>query len=264
MTHQLVSIGWMLLALVLSASIGLERQIRGKSAGIRTQAIVGLTACLMMLISKYGFSDILIDGITRYDPSRVASQIVSGIGFLGAGIILTRHGAIRGLTTAATIWETAAIGMACGAGLWWLALAGTALHFIVIALLTPLVQFILMRTHGHKVTLSVHYSPGHGVLSTLLTQVSALGWSVSGVSTRTDSAHHTSTALHSVDSPRSLTLDARDDPRGPRRRCRRRHHGRGRRVAHCTTQRDGGRPGGARGPRPPRPSSRMPHSERHA
>ena len=99
MTQSLMSIGWMLLALVLSASIGLERQIRGKSAGIRTQAIVGLTACLMMLISKYGFSDILVDGITRYDPSRVASQIVSGIGFLGAGIILTRHGAIRGLTT---------------------------------------------------------------------------------------------------------------------------------------------------------------------
>ena len=87
MTQSLMSIGWMLLALVLSASIGLERQIRGKSAGIRTQAIVGLTACLMMLISKYGFSDILVDGITRYDPSRVASQIVSGIGFLGAGII---------------------------------------------------------------------------------------------------------------------------------------------------------------------------------
>ena len=165
MTHQLVSIGWMLLALVLSASIGLERQIRGKSAGIRTQAIVGLTACLMMLISKYGFSDILIDGITRYDPSRVASQIVSGIGFLGAGIILTRHGAIRGLTTAATIWETAAIGMACGAGLWWLAMAGTVLHFIVIGLLTPLVQFILMRTNGHTITLTVHYTPGHGVLS---------------------------------------------------------------------------------------------------
>ena len=68
MTQSLMSIGWMLLALVLSASIGLERQIRGKSAGIRTQAIVGLTACLMMLISKYGFSDILVDGITRYDP----------------------------------------------------------------------------------------------------------------------------------------------------------------------------------------------------
>ena len=98
MTQSLMSIGWMLLALALSVSIGLERQIRGKSAGLRTQAIVGLTACLMMLISKHGFSDILVDGITRYDPSRVASQIVSGIGFLGAGIILTRHGAIRGLT----------------------------------------------------------------------------------------------------------------------------------------------------------------------
>ena len=88
--------------------------------------------------------------------------------------------------------------MACGAGLWWLALAGTALHFIVIAPADPARPVILMRTHGHKVTLSVHYTPGHGVLSTLLTQVSALGWSVSGVSTRTDSAHHTShRALHS-------------------------------------------------------------------
>ncbi len=230
MTHQLVSIGWMLLALVLSASIGLERQIRGKSAGIRTQAIVGLTACLMMLISKYGFSDILIDGITRYDPSRVASQIVSGIGFLGAGIILTRHGAIRGLTTAATIWETAAIGMACGAGLWWLAMAGTVLHFIVIALLTPLVQFILMRTHGHKVTLTVHYTPGHGVLSTLLTQVVALGWTVSGVSTHTDSRPRYHRPFHRCDAPGPLALAARDDPRRPRRRRRRRHHRRRRRV----------------------------------
>ena len=79
MTQSLMSIGWMLLALILSASIGLERQIRGKSAGIRTQAIVGLTACLMMLISKYGFSDILVDGITRYDPSRVASQMVAAV-----------------------------------------------------------------------------------------------------------------------------------------------------------------------------------------
>ena len=199
MTYQLASIGWMLLALVLSASIGLERQIRGKSAGIRTQAIVGMTACLMMLISKYGFSDILMDGITRYDPSRVASQIVSGIGFLGAGIILTRHGAIRGLTTAATIWETAAIGMACGAGLWWLAIAGT------IALLTPLVQFILMRAHGHKVTLSVHYSPGHGVLSSLLTQVGTLGWAVSSVSTRTDSTERMSVARFTASTRQDLS-----------------------------------------------------------
>ena len=205
MSQSLVSICWMLLALFLSAAIGIERQIRGKSAGIRTQAIVGLTACLMMLISKYGFSDILVDGITRYDPSRVASQIVSGIGFLGAGIILTRHGAIRGLTTAATIWETAAIGMACGAGLWWRAVAGTALHFLVIALLTPLVQFIIMRTHGHKVTLTVHYTPGHGVLSALLGQVSSLGWAVSAVSTRTSSSDRSSTARFTASTRQDLS-----------------------------------------------------------
>ena len=84
--------------------------------------------------------------------------------------------------------------MACGAGLWWLALAGTILHFIVIALLTPLVQFILMRTHGHKVTLTVHYTPGHGVLSTLLSQVTSLGWTVSAVSTHTDSSDRATTA----------------------------------------------------------------------
>ena len=137
MNPYLTEIAWMVLALVLSTLIGLERQIRGKSAGIRTQAIVGLTAALMVLVSKYGFQDVLADGITRFDPSRVASQIVSGIGFLGAGIILTRHGAIRGLTTAATIWETAAVGMACGAGLWWLAVAGTALHFLLIHISAP-------------------------------------------------------------------------------------------------------------------------------
>ena len=83
--------------------------------------------------------------------------------------------------------------MACGAGLWWLAIAGTALHFLVIALLTPLVQFIIMRTHGHKVTLTVHYTPGHGVLSALLGQVSSLGWAVSAVSTRTSSSDRSST-----------------------------------------------------------------------
>ena len=205
MTQSLMSIAWMLLALVLSALIGLERQLRGKSAGIRTQAIVGLTACLMMLISKYGFSDILADDITRYDPSRVASQIVSGIGFLGAGIILTRHGAIRGLTTAATIWETAAIGMACGAGLWSLAAAGTALHFVVIGLLTPLAQFIIMRTHGRKVRLTVHYTAGHGVLSQLLSQVSSLGWSISAVSSHTDSSKHASTASFTASTRQELS-----------------------------------------------------------
>ena len=97
--------------------IGLERTIQGKSAGLRTQTIVGTSSALVLLISKYGFGDVLTGGTVVLDPSRVAAQIVSGIGFLGAGIIITRRGAVHGLTTAVAVWESAAIGMAAGAGL---------------------------------------------------------------------------------------------------------------------------------------------------
>ena len=79
MNPYLTEIAWMVLALVLSTLIGLERQIRGKSAGIRTQAIVGLTAALMVLVSKYGFQDVLADGITRFDPSRVARSCPASV-----------------------------------------------------------------------------------------------------------------------------------------------------------------------------------------
>ena len=114
----------------LTALIGLEREIQGKSAGLRTQAIVGTSAALILLISKYGWTDVLNAGTVMVDPSRVAAQIVSGIGFLGAGLIITRRGAVHGLTTAAAVWESAAIGMAAGAGLLLLAVTVTdhALH----------------------------------------------------------------------------------------------------------------------------------------
>ena len=97
-----------------TASHRLERELQGKSAGIRTQTIVGTAAALILLVSKYGFSDVLVPGTVEVDPSRVAAQIVSGIGFLGAGIIIFRRGSVHGLTTAAAIWESAAIGMAAG------------------------------------------------------------------------------------------------------------------------------------------------------
>lgn len=105
-----------LIAFGLTALIGLEREIHGKSAGLRTQAIVGTASALILIVSKYGFSDVLSAGLVEVDPSRVAAQIVSGIGFLGAGLIITRQGAVHGLTTAAAIWECAAIGMAAAAG----------------------------------------------------------------------------------------------------------------------------------------------------
>ncbi len=194
LSGELTQILLLLAALVLSAIIGLERQILGKSAGIRTQAIVGMTAALMMLISKYGFSDVLSEGIVRVDPSRVAAQVVSGIGFLGAGIILTRHGAIRGLTTAATIWETAAIGMACGAGLWWLALAGTVFHFVVIWVLSPFARLFRRKGSEDENILCVSYPQGEGVLRSILSELAREGWSVENVSTSTSRSSETLTA----------------------------------------------------------------------
>ena len=123
-------IGALLLAFVLSSIIGFEREWRDKSAGLRIYSSVGTSAALLTLVSKYGFMDVLISGQVATDPARVAAQIVTGVGFLGAGLILTRGGAVRGLTTAATMWETAAIGVAAGAGLWLLALAVVLLHFL--------------------------------------------------------------------------------------------------------------------------------------
>src|ERR1700735_4986266 len=119
------------LALALSAAIGLEREIRQKNAGLRTHTLVGVGAALFMLISKYGFTDVLQPRLVVLDPSRVAAQIVTGVGFLGAGLIFVRRDSVRGLTTAAAIWVTAAIGSAAGAGLPLLAVLATGIYFLL-------------------------------------------------------------------------------------------------------------------------------------
>jgi putative Mg2+ transporter-C (MgtC) family protein len=118
-------------AFFLSAVIGLERELRHKSAGLRTYTVVGTTAALLLLVSKYGFTDVLEGGRVVLDPSRVAAQIVTGIGFIGAGLIFVRGDVVKGLTTAATVWLVTAVGMACGAGLVLLALAVTLAYFII-------------------------------------------------------------------------------------------------------------------------------------
>jgi putative Mg2+ transporter-C (MgtC) family protein len=115
---------------VLSALIGVEREIRQKSAGLRTYTLVGVSAALIMLVSKYGFGDVLSERVIL-DPSRIAAQIVTGIGFIGGGLIFVRRDSVRGLTTAAIVWLTAAVGMACGADPPILALV-TALHFLIV------------------------------------------------------------------------------------------------------------------------------------
>jgi putative Mg2+ transporter-C (MgtC) family protein len=131
-------------AFVLSALIGLEREIRHKSAGLRTYTVVGTSAALFLLISKYGFTDVLDPSRVVVDPSRVAAQVVTGIGFIGAGLIFVHENKVLGLTTAATTWLVTAVGMACGAGLPWLALAVTIAYFVV-ALLFPILIRLLPR-----------------------------------------------------------------------------------------------------------------------
>lgn len=137
-----LQIGEVGLAFVLSAMIGLEREFRQKSAGLRTHTLVGFAAALIMLISKYGFIDVLMPGQVVVDPSRVAAQVVSGIGFIGGGLIFVRRDSVRGLTTAAIIWLTASVGMACGAGLPVLALVVTAGHFVVVFTFPHLARWV--------------------------------------------------------------------------------------------------------------------------
>lgn len=122
-------------AAVYGGLVGYERQLRLKSAGIRTHMLIALGAALMMIISKYAFFDVLSYSQVGLDPSRVASQVVSSIGFIGVGAILTyRHG-VEGLTTSASIWCVTAIGLAVGAGMHLLALFATVLILLVQILL---------------------------------------------------------------------------------------------------------------------------------
>ena len=107
-----------LIAGICGGLIGYERNNRLKEAGIRTHLIVALAAALIMVVSKYGFSDVTTLKGVALDPSRIAAQIVTGVGFLGAGMIFVRNQTISGLTTAAGVWATAGIGMTIGAGLY--------------------------------------------------------------------------------------------------------------------------------------------------
>lgn len=168
------------IALVLSAAIGAEREIRQKSAGLRTHTLVGFGAALFMLVSKHGFSDILGEHVTL-DPSRVAAQIVSGIGFIGGGLIFVRRDAVKGLTTAAAVWLTAGVGMAAGAGLWLLAALATVGHFVVMLGLTPLAARLPRSRHVQS-RLSLTYLDRRGVLRQALAECTGRRFVVDEVS----------------------------------------------------------------------------------
>ena len=173
-----VQLGELGLAFVLSALIGVEREIRHKSAGLRTYTLVGFSAALIVLVSKYGFMDVLVNNRIVLDPSRIAAQIVTGIGFIGGGLIFVRRTNVRGLTTAAIVWLTAAIGMACGAGLPILALAVTGGHFVVVVGF-PYIASRLPRSRWTPSLLQICYQDGREVLREVLVRCTQHNFSVS-------------------------------------------------------------------------------------
>ncbi len=145
----------MLLACICGAAIGVERSRHFKEAGVRTHIIVCVGAALAMIVSKYGFVDMILadgsnfPGTKEADPARIAAQVISGISFLGAGVIFKREGLIRGLTTAAGIWVTAAIGLAVGAGM------------LLVGLFAALIVCILQYVMQHLILGAEVYATNH-------------------------------------------------------------------------------------------------------
>lgn len=134
------------LAALFGAFIGLERERKDWAAGMRTHMMVCVGACLIMIVSAFGFSDILGTKNVTLDPSRVAAQVVSGIGFIGAGAILfVKKGTVRGLTTASGLWTVAAIGLATGGGMYFAAFATTIIALIILWALAPIERLYTKR-----------------------------------------------------------------------------------------------------------------------
>jgi putative Mg2+ transporter-C (MgtC) family protein len=140
----------LVVAAVLGSIIGADREKLSWAAGLRTHMLVCVGACLLMIVSAFGFSDILGTPHVILDPSRIAAQVVSGIGFLGAGSILLRGEIVRGLTTAASLWAVAAVGLAVGSGLYVESVAATGLILIILAGIKPLEERMQQRHKTHE------------------------------------------------------------------------------------------------------------------
>ena len=176
-----LQLGELALAFLLSALVGLERELRQKAAGLRTYSLVGVSAALFVLVSKHGFTNVLDAGRIVLDPSRIAAQVVSGIGFIGGGVIFMRRNVVRGLTTAASVWLTAAPGMACGAGLPVLAAATAAGHFAIMLAFPRLVARFLPGERRTAARLRLLYEDRRGRLRDILLACSALRFSIDHV-----------------------------------------------------------------------------------
>lgn len=146
-------IGRLLCASLLGGLVGFERERLLWAAGLRTHMLVCIGSCLIIIVSAYGFHDVIGDKNVVLDPSRIAAQVVSGVGFLGAGTILFRGEAVKGLTTAASLWAVAGIGLAAGSGLYVGAVASTVIVLAVLAGLKPIEERYRRRLQTRSVTL---------------------------------------------------------------------------------------------------------------
>jgi putative Mg2+ transporter-C (MgtC) family protein len=210
MTEDLGLVAWeaalMAATFILCGIIGVERQLRQKSAGLRTHVLVGLGACALTLVSAHGFAAVATPG-TPFDPSRIAAQVVSGIGFLGAGVIFVNRDTVRGLTTAATVWLSAAIGVACGAGLPSVVVLCVLGHLLVIAV-SRLVNHRL-TTWGTRSVVTVRYEDAHGTLRDMMLLARAMGYRASLLSTAKDATGMVSVRMHFDGGPPLQDLAAR-------------------------------------------------------
>lgn len=132
----------LLMATALGALIGVEREYHAKEAGVRTHLLVAVGSCLFMILSAYGFDAFLDQDHVSFDPSRIAAQVVTGIGFLGAGTIILQKQVVRGLTTAAGVWVTAAIGLACGVGMYLIAAVTTVIVIASLGLINVFLPYV--------------------------------------------------------------------------------------------------------------------------
>ena len=148
-----VMIGRLLVAALLGGMVGFERERLLWAAGLRTHMLVCIGSCLIIIVSAYGFNDVLGEKNVVLDPSRIAAQVVSGVGFLGAGTILFRGEAVKGLTTAASLWAVAGIGLASGSGLYVAAMAGTVIILAVLAGIKPLEERYRRRLQTRNLAL---------------------------------------------------------------------------------------------------------------
>ena len=160
-------------AALLGALVGAERERAERGAGLRTHAVVGIDSCLFMLVSAFGF--VGLDGAQHVptDPTRIAAQVVSGIGFLCAGTVMVRRANVHGLTTAAGLWASAAIGLAVGGGLFEMAVVSTVLILIVLAVMRPIAERLFGRSQVFALTLVIDKETV--ALATLQTAVESEG-----------------------------------------------------------------------------------------